>query len=291
MGLCWGSVERASLEDLIGLAGANGFAAIQVRPGLYFDARARGRADADLRRLLHDQGVRVDLIDTFGPRLPGVVPPPQLRPQDRAGFTMTEEEGFRVAEALEARTVNLPHYCGDPETPLKQIADAFCEFCERATRRGFNTSLEFIPGTGVAHLGAALEVVRDASNAGVLLDVWHWSRANGTLGEVMALRATDLAAVQISDRTFAHMTSREPYQSMTGRAQPGYGDLPLVEILSQVFSLHPDMCVGVEVFSAEQRAYSSSEAARVCAVALGRLLERVDSIQCRSEPTRPVRER
>jgi sugar phosphate isomerase/epimerase len=276
MGLCWGTVERATLRQLVEVGAANGFSALQVRPGLYLDARRAGMTDGDARALLKANGIRVDVIDTFGPRLPGIVRPPNPRPDDLAGLELSEEEGFHIAEVLEARTINLPHYLGDPRTPLDALIEAFAAFCERAAQRGFRVSIEFIPGTGVPDLATGLTLVRGVPNAGVLLDTWHWSRSNGSLDAVRSLQHGDVAAVQISDRTHAHMTSPEPFVPMTGRSQPGYGDLPLIEILRHLFKIEPGINIAVEVFSVEQRAYSLNEAARVSAVAMRRLLDRVD---------------
>jgi sugar phosphate isomerase/epimerase len=277
MGLCWGTVERANLRELIEVAGKNGFAALQVRPGLYLDARESGTSDGDLRALLGAHGVRVEVIDTFGPRLPGIVKPSVMRPDDRAGLELTEEQGFHIAEVLEARVINLPHYLGDPSTPLPQIIDAFGDFCGRAAKRGFRVSLEFIPSTGVPDLATGLNVVRGISNAGVLFDTWHWSRSGGGLETVLALRSGDVAAAQISDRTYAHMTSTEPFVPMTGRSQPGYGDLPLIDIAMHLLRINPSLNIAVEVFSVEQRAYGLNEAARVAAVAMRRLFAKLDA--------------
>lgn len=277
MGLCWGTVERANLRELIEVAGRNGFAALQVRPGLYLDARQSGMSDGDLRTLLRAHEVRVEVIDTFGPRLPGIVKPAVMRPDDRAGLELTEEQGFHIAEVLGARVINLPHYLGDPSTPIADIIDAFGKFCARAAKRGFRVSLEFIPGTGVPDLATGLEVVRGISNAGVLFDTWHWSRSGGSLESVLALKSSDVAAAQISDRTYAHMTSPEPFVPMTGRSQPGYGDLPLIDILAHLLRINPTLNLAVEVFSVEQRAYSLNEAARISAVALRRLFARLDA--------------
>jgi sugar phosphate isomerase/epimerase len=277
MGLCWGTVERANLKELIEVAGKNAFTALQVRPGLYLDARQSGTSDDDLRELLRAHEVRVEVIDTFGPRLPGIVKPTVMRPDDRAGLELTEEQGFHIAEVLGARVINLPHYLGDPSTPLPEIIEAFGEFCGRAAKRGFVVSLEFIPGTGVPDLATGLEVVRDISNAGLLLDTWHWSRSGGTLDSVLELQSGDVAAVQISDRTYAHITSPEPFVPMTGRSQPGYGDLPLIDMLAHLLRISPSINIAVEVFSVEQRAYSLNEAARVSAVAMQRLFARLDA--------------
>ncbi len=275
IGLCWGTVEKASLDQMIDLAGRHGFGALQVRPGLYLDARKAGRTDAELRAALKRNNVRVEVIDTFGPRLPGIKLPDKIAERDRAGLQMSEDEGFALAEALEARVINLPHYMGRPDTPLPQIIDAFGSFCERARRRGFKVSFEFIPGTGVSNLATGLKVVRGIGNAGVLFDTWHMSRSNSTLREVLDLKPGDVTAIQISDRSREHMHTTKPYVPMTGRLQPGDGDLPLAEIVRHLLKTHPGMNVAVEVFSDEQRAYSPDEAARVSAAAMSRLFSRL----------------
>jgi hypothetical protein len=72
------------------------------------------------------------------------------------------------------------------------------------------------------------------------------------------------------------MTSTEPFVPMTGRSQPTYGDQPLVEMLGHIQKTHPGMNMAVEVFSHDQRSYSVNEAARVSAIAMKRLLKRID---------------
>jgi len=274
-GLCWGTVEKANLQQLIEVAGRHGFAALQVRPGLYLDARAAGASEADIKGWLKTNGVRVELIDTFGPRIPGINTALPFPERDRAGLEMPEDVGFHLAEVLEARCINLPHYLGKPDTPLQQITDAFGSFCERASKRGFKVSFEFIPGTGVPNLATGLKVAKGISNAGVLFDTWHWTRSGGTLDEVLALKPGEVTAIQISDRTEAHMTTKDPYVPMTGRSQPSYGDLPLEAVMNHLLTICPGMNVGVEVFSDEQRAYSIDEAARVSALAMRRLFSRL----------------
>jgi sugar phosphate isomerase/epimerase len=275
MGLCCGTIEKANLKELIEVAGRYGFSALDTKPGLYLDARAAGASDADLRALLEINGVRIEVIDTFGPILPGIDKSLPFRERDRPGLEMPEDIGFHLAEVLEAKVINLPHYLGRPTTPLSEITDVFGLFCERARKRGFNVSIEFLPGTGVPNLSTALKVVGGISNAGVMFDTWHWSRSGGTLNEVLALKPGDVAAVQISDRTEAHMTTKEPYVPRTGRSQPSYGDLPLVEIATHLLKTYPGINLAVEVLSDEQRAYSVDEAARVSAIAMRRLFARL----------------
>jgi sugar phosphate isomerase/epimerase len=138
-------------------------------------------------------------------------------------------------------------------------------------------ALEFVPFTGAPNLATGLKIVKGVPNGGVLFDTWHWSRSGGTLEEVFALKPGDVTAIQICDRTEAHMTSTLPYVPITGRSQPTYGDLPLVPIMNHLRKTFPDINVAAEIFSNEQRDYSVDEAARVTAIAMRRLFARLDA--------------
>ena len=48
--LCWGTMMRATLPDLVAAAGSSGFDAVTITPAMYADALASGMSVADIRR-------------------------------------------------------------------------------------------------------------------------------------------------------------------------------------------------------------------------------------------------
>jgi len=257
------SVRQASLAELIVLAGAHGFAAVTTTPWLYTRA---GVADADLRRLLDDHGVRVTYVDGLITALPGTPPP---HPSDAS-----EEDCYRIAEALGATAINVVHINGSP-TPVAELAAALGPVCDRAATRGLRIVVEFLPGTGIADLPTALELVRavDAHNLGIVLDSWHLARSGGTPDLLEPGAAALIGAVQLSDRRRAQ--DLEPYVPMSGRLLPGTGELPLVDIVARIRRAHPEIPVGIEVISDEMRGLEAGAAAAAAAQALRALLQRV----------------
>ena len=63
IGLCWGTVSPATLDETIEAAARHGFPTITVDPVLYYNSLEAGLDAADLRRRLSDAGVRVRVID------------------------------------------------------------------------------------------------------------------------------------------------------------------------------------------------------------------------------------
>jgi hypothetical protein len=47
--LCWGTMMRATLPDLVDVAGSTGFDAVSITPAMYADALASGMSVADMR--------------------------------------------------------------------------------------------------------------------------------------------------------------------------------------------------------------------------------------------------
>jgi sugar phosphate isomerase/epimerase len=261
--LCCMSVRQATFAELIALAGAHGFAAVTTTPWLY---KRAGVADTDLRRLLDDHGVRVTYVDGLITALPGTPPP---HPADAS-----EEDCYRIAEALGAAAVNVVHINGSP-TPIAELADALGPLCGRAATRGLRIVVEFLPGTGIADLPTALELVRavGADNLGIVLDSWHLARSGGGPELLDPPAAALIGAVQVSDRTRAQ--DLDPYVPMSGRLLPGDGELPLVDLLARVRRAQPELPIGIEVISDEMRGLEAGAAAAAAAAALRALLQRV----------------
>jgi sugar phosphate isomerase/epimerase len=261
--LCWGTVIGAPLESLIDAAGGAGLGAVTLTAGMYEACRARGLSDAQLRRLLAENGVVVHAIDPLIGVLPGTPRPQDVPPQNRAYFEFTEERCYQAAEALEAQTINLAHF-GGGAVPEQDFVDCLGPLAERARRRGLRLTLEFLPESAIPDLATAQRIVQAVGSPalGLMLDTWHFARSGGTLPQLASLPQGLISGLQICDR-------REPppgtaYTPMGGRLLPGEGETPLIAWLRQLLGREPELTVGVEVFSDDLKALPPHEiAARV----------------------------
>ena len=263
IGLCWGTAIGTPLEPLIAAAGGAGLGAITLTAGMYEASRARGVSDAQLRRQLLDNGVRVHAIDPLIGVLPGTPKPAEVPVENRAYFEFTEARCYEAAEALEAETINLAHF-GGRAVAEQEFLDCLGPLAERARRRGVRLTLEFLPESAIPDLAAAQRIVSrvGSKNLTLLLDTWHFARSGGTLAQLEAVPQGLIGGLQISDR-------REPppgtaYTPMGGRLLPGEGETPLVSLLRALLAKEPGLTVAVEVFSDELKALPAHEiAARV----------------------------
>jgi sugar phosphate isomerase/epimerase len=250
-------VPGGGLVDIVGAAGTNGFAAVTITSGHYDDALAGGMSAGEVRDLLREAGVRVAVIDPLIGALPGVPAPDAVDAAMRRYFTYTAEDCWRAAEGVGAETINLAHFLGRP-VELAALQDSVARLAEANHARGFATTFEFIPGTGVPDLATALAVTQ-GSRARIMLDTWHLARSGGAAEQIEALPAGAIGGVQLND--WSPPAPGEAYVPMSGRRLPGEGDLPLARILAAVEANSPGLDVCMEVFSAELAALGWQAAA------------------------------
>jgi sugar phosphate isomerase/epimerase len=272
--LCWGTVNAPTMLDLIEAAAAGGYTSISVSPRLYEATRAAGVGREALRGALHAHGVRVAVIEPLLNGLPGAPTPETAPPEHRSLYEFTEDYCYSMAEAIEADTISLSHFLGSP-VPLAEMIDVVGPMVARARERGFRMCVEFIPDTGIGDLAAARQIFEAVATDGfgVMLDAWHFARSGGTLGQLEGLPGGMITVLQLCDRT-----EPEPgaaYVPMAGRLLPGHGELPLVELTQRVLADHPDVVVGVEVFSSELQALPATQAALLAGVATRNVLAHV----------------
>ncbi|HEX3947503.1 MAG TPA: sugar phosphate isomerase/epimerase [Acidimicrobiales bacterium] len=272
--LCWGTARGVGLVELIDIAGVTGYRSLAVRPSMYFEARAEGFTDGELRSRLDDAGVVVGVVDPLTAGLPGIPPAAEVDPRLRSFLAYGEDDCYTTAEGLGATTVNLAHFLGRPQ-PLDRLAEAIGAVAGRAVERGLRLSLEFIPLTGIPDLAAALELRRVVGqpNLGVMFDTWHFTRSGGTVGDVLDLPPGAVTGLQVSDATADALTG--PYVPMVDRLVPGTGTLPLVPLLSALLEGSPDLHVGVEVFRGDLRRMGAAAAADLVAQAMRPILDQL----------------
>jgi sugar phosphate isomerase/epimerase len=272
--LCWGTVIGTPLEPLIEAAGSAALGAITLTAGMYEASRDAGVSDAQLRRLLAVNGVKVHAIDPLIGALPGTPRPADVPAENRAYFEFTEERCYRAAEALEAESINLAHF-GGGAVAEQDFVDCLGPLAERARAHGLRLTLEFLPESAIPDLSSAQRIVTavGAANLGVMLDTWHFARTHGTGEQLRAVPRGLISGLQISDRR--EPPPGTPYAPMFGRLLPGDGELPLVPLLRELLGREPGLTVGVEVFSEELKALAPREAAARVASSTLKVLKEV----------------
>ncbi len=256
IGLCWGTIHQANLEQTIELAARHGFPTLQIPPDILLE---HGDAVA-IRRQLRDAGIQVRLIDAITAGLPGV----RTEPVVFRGREMPRHDAaacIEVANALEAPLVNISHYLGSP-VPLEQMAEGVASVCRLAAANGVTIVLEFVPDSGIRTMNEAAEIALASgeANCKVHLDTWHLARTGGSAETIRQLSPGVIGAFQISDRKTPDTGAA--YVPMSGRLLPGEGELPLKEIVAAALANSPALTIEVEVFSEELAAMSPDDAAK-----------------------------
>jgi sugar phosphate isomerase/epimerase len=261
LGLWWGTVEGASLLELIDAAGAHGYAQISVSPVLYFGAREEGHTDLALRHRLADAGVRVATIDPLIAGLPGSRPPELVPRRFRATFEYGVNQCFAAAAALEAPALNIAHYLGDP-TPVPELVDAIGAVARRGAVEGLAVLVEAIPEGGIPDLATAAEIVEaiDEPHVQLMFDTWHWWRTGASIDVVAGLTPGRIRTVQTSDAPLPTRGSGIAPPS-PDRLQPGEGVIPIVELLRLAIANNPAVEIGPEVFDRDRMSESAGERA------------------------------
>jgi len=261
LGLCYGSLAAVSSRELIRIAGAHGFKSLMLLPDT--DPPSAG----EMRRWLNESGIQRVVLDGVMGMLP--------RCRFAAEHGITAEHHFRAAELYSVNCFNVPHYQGDPTTPVAEFAHALRPFCERAARSAITVSLEFLPGTGIPTLERALEIVEvtDVPNLGITLDTWHMARTGVSVNDLRSLPPGIIKDFQLSDR--AADQHSKPDSEAFGRLLPGEGAQPLIEIIRAVRKNAPELPVSAEIFSEELQAVPPAEAAQRIARALRSVIEHV----------------
>jgi sugar phosphate isomerase/epimerase len=258
--LCWGTMMRATLADLVDVAGSSGFDAVSITPALYADALASGMSAGDIRRRCADAGVEVSLIDPLMSALPGSPDPGSTGGRFGALFSYGEEDCYRMAEALDVRTVNVAHYMG-AAVPVTSLIDGLGGLCERAGAQGLRLLLEFMPEGSVPDLATALTIVRatGALNLAVMFDTWHFFRTGGTLDDLKGVARGEVGGLQASDAPAAQQGVIEA--RVNSRLLPGDGAIPVGALIDRMVTGDPDAFLGIEVFSDALNTLPMDEAA------------------------------
>jgi sugar phosphate isomerase/epimerase len=163
---------------------------------------------------------------------------------------------------------------GNDAESRRQV-DNFARLAESARTAGLRAMLEFIPYCQVKTLADARSVVREAgvSSAGVMVDLLHLHRSGGSVEDLAALSADELAYVQLCDARAAAPRREDLRAEARGdRFYPGDGELDVEGFLR---ALPPLLPISVEAPCAANAGLSPAERARLCGERTRAVLDRL----------------
>ncbi len=265
--LCAGTVARSGLVERARAAAEAGFAGLSLLVDDHRRARESGLSDAELRAVLADHGLAVAELDPLLTWLPGPTPGRGVVEGARALLAHAEDDFYRVADALGARSINAA--LADPGE-LDAVADAFARLCDRAAAHGLLVHLEFLPWTRIGDAATAARIVERAGrvNGGVMLDAWHHFRSGSPDTAIPSAR---VLGIQLSDAP-ARAEPDPITETLHRRLVPGEGDADLVGLLRHLAAGGCTAPIGVEVFSDALAALPVRQVARRLAAAARRIL-------------------
>jgi sugar phosphate isomerase/epimerase len=267
--LCAGTVTGANFAQLIAAAHAGGFDAVSLFPAQYRDARAAAASDADLRLQLADNGLCIAELDPLLNWVPG-----HEFPADAGMGLATEDEFYRIADALGARSLNVV-WALPQRVPEEVLVEAFAAVCDRAARHGLLAHIEFLPWAQVDSIETALRIVRLANrpNGGILFDSWHHFRGGIDNAVLTTLPGAYVQAIQLNDAP-ALAEENIVEETMQRRLLPGDGDIALVEIIRALDASGCTAPWGIEVFSTALQQLAPVEVGRIVGENLRALRQR-----------------
>lgn len=207
-----------NFEDRVKIAKEAGYDGIGLRAETYMLAVKQGYSDEWMLEILaeHDMKVtEVEYITLWADPNKTMETPETLLQQFK------EQTIYHMARLFGVGHIN----CGLMEKyPAEVHIQAFKELCTRA--KELVIGLEFMPYSGVPDLASAWNIVKEADceNGMLILDTWHWARANMTAADLEGVPAEKVVSIQICDvleRRYPDTILRD--ESMHDRLCPGTG--------------------------------------------------------------------
>ena len=250
----WTLGDQCTFEERVAAARAAGFEGIGLRAETYVDALNEGLFDEDLLAILDKYNVKVTEVEYIV----------QWAEEHRSYEQKYKEQiCFHMCDLFGVESIN----CGLMENySVEYTAQKLRELCRRAGK--YTIGVEPMPYSGLPDVKKAWAVVQAAGcdNAKLLLDSWHYIRANQPvdLSVLEGIPAEKIVSIQINDvqaHPYAKSILRD--ESMHDRMLPGTGcgDTAGFVKLMRAKGVRPAV-VGVEVISDEILSRGVAQAAK-----------------------------
>ncbi len=245
-------VRLLPFEDHVRAASAGGFSSLAIASTTYSEARARGLSITDMKRIAEDGGAPLRHFDTLTTWAPVQLDYPfDKELSERVNTTI--DRGLDICAELGLVQILATAGYLKGGVALQQLIDGFGNLCSRAAKVGIWVDLEPMPFFGCDTVAAAWAVVGGAAqgNSGILMDTWHFYKAEQTLDAIADIPGRYFHTMQINDAPIAQISDTLIEDTIKYRRWPGQGELPVTEFIQAVFAKGGLAAVGQEVFSLE----------------------------------------
>ena len=247
----WTLGDQCKFEDRVIAAKEAGYEGIGLRAETYVDALNEGLHDEDILAILDKHDMKVTEVEYIV----------QWCEEHRSYEQKYKEQMcFHMCELFGVGHIN----CGLMENySVEYTAQKLKELCQRAGK--YIIGVEPMPYSGIPNLQKGWEVVKASGceNAMLILDTWHWVRANQPYDILTPEIAKKVISIQINDayeRPYADSILRD--ESMHDRLAPGTGAKDTAGFVKMIKDAGVDpKVIGVEVISDEILGRGLKEAA------------------------------
>lgn len=237
----WSLGDQCTFEERVKAAKDAGFDGIGLRAETYVDALNEGLHDEDILAILKQYDMAVTEVEYIV----------QWADDQRSYEQKYKEQMcFHMCALFGVNHIN----CGLMENySVEHTAQKLKELCQRAGK--YTIGVEPMPYSGLPDVKKAWAVVKASGcdNAKLILDTWHWVRANQSyeadiLADVPADKVVSIQINDVWDRPYATTILRD--ESMHDRLAPGtgYGDTAGFVKMIKDKGIKPAV-IGVEVIS------------------------------------------
>lgn len=235
----WTLGDQCTFEERVKAAKEAGYEGIGLRAETYVDALNEGLFDEDILAILDKYDMKVTEVEYI------VQWAEEVRSYEQK---YKEQMCFHMCKLFDVKHINI----GLMENySVEHTGQKLKELCERAG--DIVIGLEPMPYSGVPDFEKAWAVVQasGADNAAIILDTWHWVRADQPYFQLSPEQAERIISIQINDayeRPYAASILRD--ESMHDRLAPGVGAKDTAGFVEMIKNsgVKPAV-IGVEVIS------------------------------------------
>lgn len=245
------NVRKLPFRERVETAGKGGYGVLSTSPADHEQIRATGLADADIRSIAADHGVKLSYLDPMSSWVPDGLPE-DGHPDLIAYLDRTPDDFFRIADALQVDRIHLVGSFPEGRYEIDELVEYYARTCERAAAHGQRCLIEGMPLWGLKTLGEVWEIVRRAGqpNGGLIFDTWHYTRAGRDDALIAEIPVGVIDTVQVADGPIACPPERTMIEDCLGYRVPiGEGEVPNLEILRLLRNAGHLRSVGPEIFS------------------------------------------